>query len=263
MKIGLMALVFLFSTHGYCDFWHPKEAPTSFTEEVDHLGFSLNYDHHHKNPRWVAYELSPKRLVDCADRDNQKFVVDIKLSQRSADPQDYRNSGYDRGHLAAAGDMKWSKEVMRQSFITSNISPQSPSMNRGKWASLENLVRAWSKNSERTYIVTGPVLHDQLDKLNQTEISIPEYHYKVVLRLKNNRWSGIAFLMDQMPQGRSLVAFVFTIREIEEITGINFYPHLKIQESRVIEENVDLALWDFKEKFEYGSCPKLYSSITN
>ena len=263
MKFGLMALLAMYAPLALTASWHPKDIPSAAREKVAHLAFTLNYDHDHKNARWVAYELTPDRLVNCAQRDSHRFVVDIKLSERSADPNDYKNTGYDRGHLVPAGDMKWSEEVMRQSFITSNITPQTPSMNRGRWSMLETLVRAWAMESEQTFIITGPVLNEHLDQLPGSPISIPDYHYKVILSKKNNQWRGIGFLMDQAPVGMQLEAFVFPIREIENLTGINFFPHLSKIESRTLEEAVQLPQWNFKAKFQYRDCPQLQSSMMN
>jgi endonuclease G len=265
MKYGLMALFLFFSPVCQSKSWYPKDSVSAAREQVSHLAYSLNYDHDHKNARWVAYELTPERLVNCAQRDNQRFVVDLKLREPSAAPDDYRQTGYDRGHLVPAGDMKWSEEVMRQSFFTSNITPQTSSMNRGRWSMLETLIRAWALESEQTLIITGPVLSDELDKLPSTEISIPDYHYKVLLSRKKNKWRAIGFLMDQAPQGHKLEAFVFPVREIEKITGINFFPHLSTSESRQLEENVEMTLWDFKAKFQYLPCPQsqVQSSMMN
>ncbi len=254
MKSGLIALLVIYSQLCWSNPWHPKDLPSSVQERVSHLAFTLNYDHDHKNARWVAYELRPDLLVNCAQRDSHRFVVDIKLSERSADPEDYKQTGYDRGHLVPAGDMKWNEEVMRQSFITSNITPQTPSMNRGRWSMLENLVRAWASESQITYIVTGPVLSEELQKLGNSSISIPDYHYKVILSKKNNQWRAIGFLMDQAPQGQKLEALVFSLRDIEKITGINFFPHLSKIESRELEEKIEVGKWNFKAKFQYRPC---------
>lgn len=263
MKYGLMALLFIFTQFVWSASWHPKDQYSTSREKVSHLAFSLNYDHDHKNPRWVAYELQQKHLVNCTGRSSFGFIIDIKLSERSADPTAYRSTGYDRGHLAPAGDMKWSREAMRQSFVTSNITPQTPSMNRGRWAMLEKLVRAWASESSQLYVVTGPVLNDYLERLGSSIVSIPEYHYKVILRKRNGKWQGIGFLLNQSPQGQDLKNFVMPIRDIENITGINFFPHLSTSESIRLEENVELDDWNFKAKFQYAECPKNYSSIIN
>lgn len=263
MKYGLMALWIVYSQIVCGASWHPKDQYSAAREKVNHLAFSLNYDHDHKNPRWVAYELKPEHLVNCTDRSSFGFIVDIKLSERSADPAAYRSTGYDRGHLAPAGDMKWSREAMRQSFITSNITPQTPKMNRGRWAMLEKLVRAWASESSQLYVVTGPVLEDTLERLGSSLVTIPEYHFKVILRNIKGQWQGIGFLLNQSPQGQKLESFVMPIRDIEQLTGINFYPHLSQIESLRLEEHVEMSDWNFKAKFQYADCPKNYSSMIN
>lgn len=37
---------------------------------------------------------------------------------------DYRGSGFDRGHLAAAANHKWSQKAMEDTFYLSNVAPQ-------------------------------------------------------------------------------------------------------------------------------------------
>jgi endonuclease G len=70
-------------------------------------------------------------------------------------PSDYTNSGFDRGHLAPAGDMKWSETAMDESFLMSNISPQKPAFNRGIWKKLEEKIRSWAIENDSIIVVTG------------------------------------------------------------------------------------------------------------
>ena len=58
---------------------------------------------------------------------------------------DYTKSGYDRGHMAPAADMKWNKQAMEESFYMSNICPQNPNLNRGDWNDLEEKSRQMAK----------------------------------------------------------------------------------------------------------------------
>ena len=107
-------------------------------------GFILAYSERHEQAAWVAYELTAGEVTgDVGRTDN--FRSDGSITTGSASLSDYKGSGYDRGHLAPAGDMKWSRSAMSQSFFLSNMSPQLPAFNRGIWRSLESAVRGWAE----------------------------------------------------------------------------------------------------------------------
>ncbi len=101
----------------------------------------------------------------------EDFRVDHDLSQGSRSKlKDYKGSGFDRGHLAPAGAMKWDDRAMSESFLLSNMAPQvGSSFNRHIWKSLEGKVRKWTKKKGELYVVTGPVYvrnHSNSKKIN-------------------------------------------------------------------------------------------------
>lgn len=187
------------------------------------------------------------------DRDDN-FRADPSVSSGSALPTDYRSSGFDRGHIAPAGDMKWSQQVMEESFYMSNITPQSPKMNRGRWASLETLTRAWAKEGDETIVVSGPVLRDNLPRIGSTGVSVPDEHFKVLLRSKNGKRAAIGFLMTQTPNESGLQTYALPVKTIEERTGLDFFPHLSQSDQNRLENQIDWSVWDFKAKFSYLPC---------
>ena len=131
--------------------------PKAQGELIRHTYYSLDYSEEHEQPYWVYYRLTYDLVSGKAARKDD-FRVDKKVSTGSATLEDYKNSGYDRGHLCPAADMKLSDLSMSETFFMSNMSPQVPSFNRGKWAVLEDKIRSFvSDISDTLYIVTGPV----------------------------------------------------------------------------------------------------------
>lgn len=253
MKGQWIGLLVLLSFHAQAQVWLPEEAQPS--EIVQHSAITIGYSENHELPQWVAYVLRKEHLRDCVDRKDD-FREDPRVRTGSALPTDYKNSGYDRGHIAPAGDMKWSKQAMEESFFMSNITPQSPGMNRGRWASLETLTRAWAKEGEETIIVSGPVLRDNLSRIGRTGVSVPDEHFKVLLRSKGNQRHAIAFLMTQNPTASGLETYVVPVRTVEQLTGLNFFPHLKKEEQDRVETKIAWDQWDFKAKFSYFPCSR-------
>ena len=91
------------------------------TETVtQHSAYSLVYNHKHMQAKWVAYNLTYGNTVGGAER-SSKFSIDPSISPRTAVTSDYTKTGYDRGHLAPAGDMKFSAQAMSESFYMSNV----------------------------------------------------------------------------------------------------------------------------------------------
>lgn len=75
-----------------------------------------------------------------------------------ADNSDYKHSGYDRGHLAAAGNHKADQKHLEQTFYLSNMAPQvGVGFNRHSWNRLEKYVRKIAKSSTGVYCCTGPL----------------------------------------------------------------------------------------------------------
>ena len=126
---------------------------TSNHQIIEHSAYILQYNEKYEHAEWVIYLLTQDRVADSFER-TDNFRPDPKVITGSASLADYKGSGYDRGHLAPAADMKWSENVMSESFFMSNMSPQKPGFNRGIWKSLESIVRTWAIENNEIYIVT-------------------------------------------------------------------------------------------------------------
>ncbi len=100
------------------------------SEIIQHTGYVLKYNEHFEQAEWVAYQLTDIEVNGDFER-SDNFRKDLHVSTGSATLKDYKGSGYDRGHLIPASDMKWSPDAMSSSFYMSNMSPQYPSFNRG------------------------------------------------------------------------------------------------------------------------------------
>ena len=163
---------------------------------IKHEGYTVSYNSDYKIANWVAYELTSKEATSKKNERSNKFVSDPMVKGASATNEDYTRSGYDRGHMAPAGDMKWSAKAMRESFYLSNICPQKPGLNRGIWKDLEEQARLWAKENGSLLIVTGPVITDDLKRLGKNRVGIPKTFYKVICTITNGKPEGVGFLFD-------------------------------------------------------------------
>ena len=181
-------------------------------------GFSLKYNEVYEQAEWVAYLLTDDEVLGTVDRID-RFRADDSIPTDSASLADYRGSGYDRGHLAPAADMKWSETAMDESFLMSNMSPQAPGFNRGIWKRLEGIVREWAVENEEVYVVTGPVLTDgPYLALGENQVAVPKQYYKVILDYKEPELKAIRFILPNEKSNLPLSVFVVSVDRVEEIT---------------------------------------------
>lgn len=211
-------------------------------EVVRHRGYTLSYNSHHKQANWVAYTLTEAKRTGGKERGNQ-FRPDPKVSHGSASNDDYRKSGYDRGHLAPAADQGYSDETMRESFYLSNMSPQEPGFNRGIWKTLETRVRDWSVLDSVLFIASAGILVDGLNVIGQNKVSVPESFYKVILAYRKGNPTAIGFLMPNEKSTEDVSRYMVTVDSVEQVTGIDFFCKLPDKMERQAESAIDTAFW--------------------
>lgn len=211
---------------------------------IKHLGYTLCYDENYEQAKWVAYRLTAGMCNNNEEERTDDFREDKSIKTGSAIPDDYKKSGYDRGHLCPAGDMSWSPIAMSESFFMSNMSPQAPKFNRGIWKTLETQVREWAKNEEEIYIVTAGVLEKGLPTIGEkNKVAIPKYYYKIILDVKGEEKKAIAFVMPNEGSKESIFDFAVTIDSVERLTQINFFPALPDNIENNLESMLNVELW--------------------
>ncbi|MCB0457259.1 MAG: DNA/RNA non-specific endonuclease [Flavobacteriaceae bacterium] len=217
--------------------------PTSTTGVIiHHTFFALSYAEKHEQAEWVAYELKKEQLSN-NEFERPYFVEDKKIKTHSADWRNYKNSGYDRGHLCPAGDRRFSYDAYNETFLTSNISPQNRDFNAGVWNYLEQKVRFWAEKYDGLYVVTGGVLKEGLSTMGEEEVSVPEEFFKIVLDASGENYKVLAFLIPNEKTTKSFYDFVVSVDEIEEKTGIDFFSALPDAIEDSLESQIDLKSW--------------------
>jgi len=154
--------------------------PISTTGQiVKHKYYTLSYSQQNKQAEWVFYLLTKANSLGAVERGNN-FRPDPGVSTGSASLEDYKNSGYDKGHLCPAADMAFDSQAMSETFYLSNMSPQYPSFNRGIWKKLEELVRKWAIQEDSLYVVTGPIFINNKGSIGPDKVTVPGFYYKVL-----------------------------------------------------------------------------------
>jgi len=201
--------------------------------------FVIDYNNDWKIPYWVAYYLSSSNLQGNTSRTND-FRPDPQLPIVSrAELNDYINSGYDRGHNAPAAAFKRSKKAMSTTFLLSNMSPQTPKLNRFIWKKLEKQVRELVMKKWQAWIITGNVFLNSDSQFvcpkefigddDKHNVAVPTHCFKVILTTgKNGKFSMYAFILPNQKNDidGTLMDYLITVDHLEKITHYDFFPNL-------------------------------------
>ncbi len=219
--------------------------PSSTTGNIIHHNYySLSYSEKDEQAEWVAYELKKNQLKN-SNFKRPYFQIDPAVKSQSAHWKNYKNSGYDRGHLCPAADREFSKEAYDETFLTSNISPQRHDFNAGVWNRLEQKVRYWAKKYDGVFVVTGGVLKDKIGSIGTENVTVPESFYKIVYDRSGGQVRMIAFLMNHKDSDKPLKEFVTSVDQLEKLTGIDFFPELTDAIENKLEASSDFKGWSF------------------
>jgi endonuclease G len=178
MKKLLLALL-LISSQAFasdCANLYPESKPiiVENTVELCNSFFVSLFDKEHNRVILVAEHLRHDG-VGSVKRTND-FHSDMRIGKHPSS-SDYTNTGYDRGHMAPAGDASNDKE-MHETFLMTNMTPQKPTLNRESWKMLEEHTRTlFSKSKSDMYVVNIAVYKND-EKTNG--ISIPSGYWKIV-----------------------------------------------------------------------------------
>ena len=221
----------------------PKISNIYNEQIIEHLAYTVSYNHDWNLPNWVAYELTNDEIFGDIKRTNN-FAPDPLVHGDPVVTYDYTHSGYDRGHMAPAADMKWSEQAMRESFYMTNICPQNQNLNRGDWNDLEELARDWARKYGSIYIACGPIVRGENVTIgNNHRIVVPSAFYKVFLRKDNSSWTSIGFMFENEAGNKPLMTYMTSVDDIENITGIDFFYNLPDSIEEHIECDFQVINW--------------------
>lgn len=202
----------------------PVVAPRPTNRALCYDAFAILHSGESKTPVYVAEKLNRELVADADEKRTNRFFTDARLrTAERATLEDYKNSGYDRGHMAPAGDMP-TAQAMAQSFSLANMVPQAPEHNRGVWAkSVEMATRNYVKRATGdVYIITGPVFVPgiaQSPSIGPGQVRVPKYLFKMVYDQDKNRavyWSENS--------NATLASKPIRYGELVRRTGVEFLP---------------------------------------
>ncbi|XP_076985889.1 nuclease EXOG, mitochondrial [Tamandua tetradactyla] len=217
--------------------------PLTGTETRCYTNHALSYDQAKRVPTWVLEHISKSKLKGDADRKHCKFKPDPDIPPTfSAFNEDYFGSGWSRGHMAPAGNNKFSTKAMAETFYLSNIVPQNFDNNSGYWNRIEMYCRELTERFEDVWIVSGPLTLPQTGDdgkktvnyqvIGEDNVAVPSHLYKVILArrspLSTEPLALGAFVVPNEAIGfqPQLTEFQVSLQELEKLSGLVFFPRL-------------------------------------
>lgn len=221
----------------------PKSLGNQQLKILSNIGFYAAYSEDRRNPLWVAYKIDAVAPHPGLARPSG-FKVDMRTISR-VEPNAYSKSGYDRGHLApnSAISSRLGRDAQLETFLMSNIIPQTPELNRRTWANLERLEMEYAERFGTIWVITGPVFGEHVKRIANT-IDIPDACFKILVKEMQGYVKTLAFIVPQTVTGREPInSFLTSIREIERLTGLDFFWPMDDEYEEQLESSTANSLW--------------------
>lgn len=240
-----------------------KETPHQL---LTRLSYTTSYNKDTKCPNWVAWHLTAEHAdgpyprsgepyfendeacgIGKVNKDIWKgdYFVDMEAELPRQEHTDWAEmpTGMSHGHICPAGDNKWSKEAMNQSFLLTNMCPQNATLNGGGWKKLEEKCRDWAIKYGDIYIVSGPIFYEGVKRsFGKNKIGIPDAFFKVVL-CTNGTPKAIGFIYSNDESSQSMKNNVRSVDEVERVTKMDFFHGLPDDVEDVVEAQFDMNFW--------------------
>ena len=187
--------------------------------KLEHKGYTAYYSktlHYSVNIEWWdtrARLVCPESKVPRKDA----FAPDPLLAAETDLMDDYKGSGFDRGHMCPAADNQCSSELQKECFYFSNMSPQYHSLNAGIWKTLESRTRELATEFDSVKVWCGSL--GSAGKIGT--VTIPTHCWKVIFIKKTKVWEAYLFENTKV-QPKDLESKLTPLSKIETITRIKF-----------------------------------------
>lgn len=144
-------------------------------------GYSVVYDLNNNVPKCVTWTLRPSDFATKRSRVAKYFKADSRCPRPRVKDSDYRNTGYMRGHMCPAADRTATKAIQKETFLMSNVAPQTTRLNCGQWAELEARTRSLAQLYDSVKVRVGSLyLRTDSIYIAGGRVRVPSHFYREV-----------------------------------------------------------------------------------
>ena len=208
-------------------------------------GYTCSYNQDTRNANWVAWHLSKEHTDGPWSRKGLPYIEDSDVIGAKQELSDWynHNLNIDHGHLCPAGDNKWDKDAMIESFLLTHMCPQNSNLNQGIWETLESRCRGWARHYGEIYIVAGPIFYNSYKTIGANKVGVPDAFYKVILCLVDEPKALGFIFQNEIPEYNSIKDYMCSVDEVEKITQIDFFYNLEDSIENKVEAVSNLHIW--------------------
>ena len=238
--------------------WTTKTT-SSYGDGNVYVNYSLEWDNSKIANRFTCYQMNSRNSASIITDRANSFREDEELPEATRSTlEDYKNSGFSRGHLCPSADRRATADEEDQTYFLSNMQPQYQSHNGAQWSNLENDVRtiAESATCDTLYVVKAATIEDVLlDGNTQTglrsemcnnRLIVPKYFYMALLAYNksSNTYQAMGiWTYHYYATSEKQNAQYITIDELEQRTGIDFFCNLPDDIEESVESTLTTTYW--------------------
>ena len=213
---------------------------------IDRGDFIVGWSPRLRHPVWCAYHVPAKARFEVGPRPG--FRQDEKVP-RCPTPGEYTRTNYDRGHMAPnhAIASRFGPEAQTNSFLMTNISPQTPPLNRGVWREVEHRIAdLWTAKWGEIWVIVGAI-SEGCERLSGSDVDVPTSFYHVVVAQDGRKVRALAMLFEQEVPWKAWPArYIVSIDELERRTGLDFLPDMEDAAEESLESALPSRMWPIK-----------------
>lgn len=205
-----------------------KYAEISGYPRLEYESFLVQYDSRNKVPLWTHEHLTKANLNKSVSRNQMYFSVDNSIyPYHRSSLEDYKKTGFDRGHMVPAADQQHSSQALKETFFLTNICPQNASLNRGAWAELERKTRSYVSESQEIDVITGPLYLPkiqgnkkfvQYEVIGKNNVAVPSHFFKVIVT--NSETISYIIPNQNIDSKTNLEDYRVSIETVEKFSGL-------------------------------------------
>lgn len=206
--------------------------------------FALSYNSKTGTANWVSWQLNQSWLGTIKRQNNFRPDENLPPGWYQVQSNDYRGTGYDRGHLVPSGDRTNTPEHNSATFLLTNIIPQAPQLNRGIWSDLEQHCRDLAQQGKELYIIAGG--SGKLKTIAKGNITVPQWNWKVIVILDQPNQKiteNTRVIAVKIPNSNSLKNnwryYQVSVDDIEANTGLDLLTNIPKNIQDKLERQVD------------------------
>ena len=205
---------------------NPKLASGFVELCAEHGTFATGYNKQVRVPLYSAEHITAAHVIEHAGRARtNSFRPDERLAPADrAELADYKNSGFDRGHMAPDAD-SWSDATEADTYVLSNMVPQAPRNNRGLHAHIEMEMRHFAKKVGDIYVITGPIFSTPNLKFLKSRVAVPDHIFKLVYLPSRNAAAAYLEVNSDGPEGQEYQEI--SLEQLNAMVGMSLLPGVK------------------------------------